>query len=706
MNNELQIKNMVENGIAISKIAIRLNMPKKDVKDIVDKNKYSLKKENFSEDKIEYICKLYEDGASAKQLGFKYSIDKRRIQKWTKITGKLRNKNDSHRFTEFNQNLFDIIDDATKAYWLGFFYADAYNCNTTNTFSVTLSDTDYDHLVKLSNFIGLPESKINRYLSNLNEKKYPTCSIRLYSKHICQKMTELGCPQAKSFIIKYPEWLPKELTIHFIRGMFDGDGSLCRRENGEWKWSLATTKECGESIQQIILDELKIIVNLRHISKTNNNTYELESNGNEKVLKLSEWLYNDTTELIRLNRKYQKYLELIDQQNNRSFQRNKYKISEEDKISIINDLSNGEKTGHISNKYKLHSRTITKMKHDDIYLYDKIACVNNQPITAKYVKTLDYDERMALVEPLFNHFRNQGWLYPDDSTKLNNSWKKLCNFNPDLSTNEIFNNGSLATDVCKYFCHNFYEATEVGGLTMKEVFNNDDKLRYLIKNRLGFDWWDNDDNDETFNISFRMLIQGMRSSRLIPSVSIFKPAVSKYMCLKYSNENDVIFDYSVGWGGRMLGAASCNRRYIGVDPLTTIEVQKMADFFDLKNITLIENGSEHVKLEENSIDFSYSSPPYFSQEYYNSSKTQAYNNGEDYFYNVYWNNTLDNIKHMLKPGKWFGLNVKNFPKMVDMAKDKFGPIIEEVKLRTIRNHLSKSAGVTKFESIYMFKNVK
>jgi hypothetical protein len=63
---------------------------------------------------------------------------------------------------------------------------------------------------------------------------------------------------------------------------------------------------------------------------------------------------------------------------------------------------------------------------------------------------------------------------------------------------------------------------------------------------------------------------------------------------------------------------------------------------------------------------------------------------------------------MLKANKWFGLNVKNFPKMLDMAIEEFGPIEEQVVLRTVKSHLTKSKDNedTKSEFIYMFKNRK
>jgi hypothetical protein len=708
------IRQMVENGFANKRIATKLQIVEKELKQIIRDNQWSMLYEDFDSSKIEYICQLYAEGVSAKALGVKFSIDKRRVQKWVKELGILRCKNDAHRFTEFNQHIFDTIDTEEKAYWLGFFYADAYNCDITNTFSISLQDEDYNHLVKLCNFVGLPVSKISRYMSNIDNKQYPTCCIRLYSKHICSKMTELGCPRAKSFLIEYPGFLLPEFDKHFIRGMFDGDGCLTYRENQkEWKWSLASTENCCESIQRILLDNTSLIINYRNISKTNHNTCELETGGNEKIGKLLNWLYIGVHSDIFLERKHQKFLDLVKHQGNRyttSNQRMVYKINEEDKNDILKEVALGKKFSIISNDYHIHPSTIKRFvkeeKIEQTKPFDQIVSINGHLITTKYVKTLDYIEREALIEPLFQHFRKQGWLYPTDTAKVDKEYGKLCSWQPDLSSNSLFNNSSLATNICKFFCHLFYEATESDKPTMLEVFNDDDKLRLLIRNRLGFDWWDKEDNDETFNISFRMLIQGMRSSRLVPAISIFKPNIAKHMYMKYSQEGDTVFDYSAGWGGRMLGAAASGRKYVGIDPLTIDELGQMRDYLQLPNITLIKDGSENVKLGENSVDFSFSSPPYFNQEYYSSDKSQAYNNGNDYFYNIYWKRTLENSRFMLKPGKWFGLNIINYPQMLSMAQEVFGNVIETVNLRTVRNHLTKTAGIEKFEPIYLFRNNK
>jgi hypothetical protein len=341
--------------------------------------------------------------------------------------------------------------------------------------------------------------------------------------------------------------------------------------------------------------------------------------------------------------------------------------------------------------------------------FDNIVKIGNKAFTKKNIELLTYEEREECIEPLFNLFRLNGIVYPDNSSKLKKSYKSLCEYSPDLNVDEVFNNSSLGTDICKYFCRSFYNSKSPGGMTMEDVFNDDKLLKKLIKNRLGMDWLKDDSKgvgvNEAFNLSPKMLLQGMRSMMLVSQISMFKPSIAKYICLKYSNPGDLVLDYSVGFGGRMLGAVSCNRRYIGTDPLTTPEVTEMVNYFGFEGVKLINSGSENYCGDSECVDLCYSSPPYYNQEYYSDDKNQAYNNGKEYFYNVYWEKTLQNAKRMLKTGKVFGLNVKNYPKMVDMAREEFGAEVESIALRTVRSHLAhkEKNGNEKSEYIYIFR---
>lgn len=345
------------------------------------------------------------------------------------------------------------------------------------------------------------------------------------------------------------------------------------------------------------------------------------------------------------------------------------------------------------------------------FKFDEVVKLNGQPMTRAYIGSLNLQQRLDIVDDLVKLFRNNGWQYPDNISQVDKEYKRLINCKPDTSSIEIYNNSSVGTYICKYFCKSFYSAkNHKDAPTMEEIFNNDDLLKKIIINRLGCGWYDSEPK-ETFNLSPKMVqIQACRSMRISKAgqITLFKPDVAKYLSLRYSNENDTIFDYSCGFGARMLGAAASNRKYIGTDPLTIPELTNMKEYLKLSNITLIQSGSECYTGDKNSIDFSYSSPPYFNQERWSDDKSQAYNNGEDYFYNIYWTNTLKNIKHMLKPNKWFGLNVINYPKMVEIAKEYFGEPDHIVKLKTVRSHLNKtdSSNAVKFEPIYLFKNIK
>ena len=176
----IKILNMIEDGFAINKIANILNISRQSIKLIVDDLKIKLQKEQFNDDKIKKIIDLYQQGVSAKSLSIKFSIDKRRIQKWVKEKGILRDKNDSHRITFWNDHAMDLITSPEQAYWLGFCFADAYNCQQTNTFNISLKQDDKKHLEKFAEFLSFPIEKIKDYISynKESEKEYQCAGIK------------------------------------------------------------------------------------------------------------------------------------------------------------------------------------------------------------------------------------------------------------------------------------------------------------------------------------------------------------------------------------------------------------------------------------------------------------------------------------------------------------------------------------------------
>ena len=95
---------------------------------------------------------------------------------------------------------------------------------------------------------------------------------------------------------------------HFIRGYFDGDGSL-HYLKGTNNYRISFT--CGNSdFLCDIKKELQVDVSLGHNKSTN--TYQLQISGRRNLERILNYLYKDSKEETRLNRKYQKYKDCLE----------------------------------------------------------------------------------------------------------------------------------------------------------------------------------------------------------------------------------------------------------------------------------------------------------------------------------------------------------------------------------------------------------
>lgn len=170
----------------------------------------------------------------------------------------------------------------------------------------------------------------------------------------------------------------------------------------------------------------------------------------------------------------------------------------------------------------------------------------------------------------------------------------------------------------------------------------------------------------------------MSGIRMIGSVPTnFRPMNAKAVYERFTPEGGVIFDPSSGFGGRMLGALSSrnNYTYIATDPNTesiynsyrlgtAIEsVTGRTDSFELHCV-----GSEDFMGPEKSIDFAFTSPPYFDLEQYGAdggdfnSDNQCFNKYPelDDWMEGYVRGTIRNVVHMLKKRKHYAINIADF----------------------------------------------
>jgi len=182
-----------------------------------------------------------------------------------------------------------------------------------------------------------------------------------------------------------------------------------------------------------------------------------------------------------------------------------------------------------------------------------------------------------------------------------------------------------------------------------------------------------------------------------------------------------------GFGGRLLGALSSKNdyKYVGTDPNTETmyNLHRLGEYIEM--VTGREDsyelhccGSEDFRGPANSVDFAFSSPPYFDLEVYSDEPTQCFNKFpvlEDWL-EGYVRGTIKNIYHMLKPGCTYAVNIADFKvrggqevayvdEWIRISTEEGMPLYDTVYLGVTARAGTKlqAAGELKKENILVFK---
>jgi len=143
---------------------------------------------------------------------------------------------EGHRIYKADYKYFNNINTEEKAYWLGFLYADGCIADSDGTkrLQTSLKSEDYEHLHKLKKSLKSTHPIHFRIIKSgkMQGKKY--CSLFIRTNELCNALIKLGCTPRKSLTLEFPE-LPKNLIPHFIRGYFDGDGSVFISKEKHWR---------------------------------------------------------------------------------------------------------------------------------------------------------------------------------------------------------------------------------------------------------------------------------------------------------------------------------------------------------------------------------------------------------------------------------------------------------------------------------------
>jgi hypothetical protein len=321
-----QIDSIIEiyqNGISTEKICIDYGVSASYICRLLKSNNIQLRgrKKDINEKEI---ISIYESGRfTMREICIKYNVSKHKIRTLLKSNGI---KSKSSKKYLYNDNIFEAIDSEDKAYWLGFLFADGYVRNRKKFGSelrLKLCYSDKSHLIKFKNFITSDNIPIT-YEEYKNSKCY---KVSINSKKIVSDLFNKGCVNKKTKIIEFPNFINEELLSHFIRGYFDGDGSISY--SGK---QISLNFVCGSNI---FLQKLSTFLSYKTSCKIANLTGSSENykylsfSSKDDLYKLYDYLYNRAN--IFLDRKREKYDYII-----KNFDLLKIEINKNRRINYAN----------------------------------------------------------------------------------------------------------------------------------------------------------------------------------------------------------------------------------------------------------------------------------------------------------------------------------------------------------------------------------
>lgn len=198
-----------------------------------------------------------------------------------------------------NEYFFNKLN-AVSVYWAGFIAADGTLTFKDKGVSIGLNKKDKEHLFKFKRAIRT-NSPIKEVESNNSAR------IGIYSKKIFNSLINLGIKPNKSLSISHVD-IPNKLMFHFVRGIFDGDGSISGNDKSHIQLCIVGNKPFLEQIQDFFIRNLKIS-KTKIYPLTQSNAYKLQYTGSQ-IFKVLKSLYYKSNNNIRLTRKYKKYLDL------------------------------------------------------------------------------------------------------------------------------------------------------------------------------------------------------------------------------------------------------------------------------------------------------------------------------------------------------------------------------------------------------------
>lgn len=307
-NYDEQIISMYNSGVGCKTIAKKLNICSPLVLKRLHKynivRKSDVDYDNLLKDKLKEVIQLFESGNSinfiAKKLGYNSVSVINLLRKHGYNTYRYKCK------YSLNEDYFKKIDTQNKAYQLGWWYSDG-NVLKSGKCRISIQAEDqhilYDFIKEL-NYTGQLLT-----IKKDGKRKIQKC-LNIDRLKFAQDLMALGVIPNKSLVLQFPalEQVSEEFIPHFLRGMFDGDGSIFLRKKKYISCGITSTDTFCDSITKY-LEKFDIYPTNFYYRRKGKSTGSLFFGRQKDAIKFMNFIYKDAS--LKLNRKYQKAIPFL-----------------------------------------------------------------------------------------------------------------------------------------------------------------------------------------------------------------------------------------------------------------------------------------------------------------------------------------------------------------------------------------------------------
>lgn len=318
-------------------------------------------------------------------------------------------------------------------------------------------------------------------------------------------------------------------------------------------------------------------------------------------------------------------------------------------------------------------------------------------------RTVDTKHYSPLTDEQCNELREQYYQKPDMKEVVENIRK-------------VHKGGVVVSKITNYFFKDLMAKVKLhhSKWSIEELFECNDLIRFVhgktLDNRKVFP----ETNSDIKNIETALRLGG----KGVASKPTNFPMKVADRILRDYNVNNVYYDFSCGWGVRLISSLKHDIEYLGTDP-NTLLVDRLNELGGLYNevnntntkFTIKPQGSEiFVEEWENKVGLAFSSPPYFGLEDYKVGE-QSYKEGMNYsdWLEGYYKPTIQNIhKYLIQEG-YLLININNYDKYdlvgdtISLCEECGFELIGKTELQNLKRIKSTKELTEGKEDIFIFK---